>query len=428
MSAVDFGGDLETVMYVAAYMANIGLETRALDLFREVSAAAPHRYEPYVHGLKVAQELNDRDGLQWACVGILNQSWPKEQRDVAERAARAAQALVLELRQAGENDRAAELEKAIAQAQGRDVRIVVTWTGDADLDLLVEEPSGMVCSLRNQRTNGGGVLLGDTFAGGQGAGVSGYREIYECPQGFSGVYRLLLRRIWGKPTAGQATVDIYTHYGSLQEQRIHKQIPIADKDALVLFDLADGRRVEALEDAQIEHIAKAQFEVNRAIVNQQLAQTEGSSAARSGRRPRPPGAHRRVAHRARSQRGLPAGYYHAPGRHELPSHGGHFGRPALRADYRHAALFARRRRDHLQLRHRRPRRRRHGRQRRHSRRRGRRFAGKLTAHQTLRSRGNESESRTFKPAPTQTAVPGERRLAFLGWLNRSGKFTGCASR
>jgi hypothetical protein len=280
MSAVDFSEDLEGVMHVAAYMGEIGLERRALSLFREVSSSAPHRHEPYVLGLAAAQRLGDREGTKWACLGILNQAWPKEQRPIQENASRVARALLLEMQQEGKIDEAKEFELALAEAQARDVRIVVTWTGEADLDLMVEEPSGVLCSLRSQRTTGGGILLGDTYANAKGAGTEGYREVYECPQGFSGVYRLLLRRIWGKPTAGQATIDIYTHYGTQEEQHIRQQAPIGERDALVIFELADGRRQEPLEEAQIETIAKVQMEMNRAILSQQLAQTEDSSAVR----------------------------------------------------------------------------------------------------------------------------------------------------
>jgi hypothetical protein len=280
MSAVDFSEDVDGAMLVGVYMAQIGLDERALAVFREISSAVPHRHEPYVHGLEAAQRLGDQEATQWACLGILNHAWPKEQRHIEENAARVAKALLLEMQRAGNVEEAQQFEAALLEAQARDVRIVVTWTGDADLDLMVEEPSGMLCSLRNQRTTGGGVLLGDTYASSQGAGTNGYREVYECPQGFTGVYRLLLRRIWGKPTAGQATIDIYTHYGTQREKHIRQQAPIGERDALVIFDLADGRRQQPLEEAQIETIAKAQMEVNRAILAQQLAQTSDSSAVR----------------------------------------------------------------------------------------------------------------------------------------------------
>ena len=48
------------------------------------------------------------------------------------------------------------------QALVRDCVVVVSWTGDADIDLLVEEPTGTVCSFRNPRTTGGGLMLGDS--------------------------------------------------------------------------------------------------------------------------------------------------------------------------------------------------------------------------------------------------------------------------
>ena len=43
----------------------------------------------------------------------------------------------------------------------RDCVAVVTWTGEGDVNVLVEEPSGTVCSLRTPRTSSGGILIGD---------------------------------------------------------------------------------------------------------------------------------------------------------------------------------------------------------------------------------------------------------------------------
>ena len=46
-------------MNVAVYMARLGFDERALKLFRQASALEPFRHEPYMHGLKVAQRLNN---------------------------------------------------------------------------------------------------------------------------------------------------------------------------------------------------------------------------------------------------------------------------------------------------------------------------------------------------------------------------------
>ena len=56
-------------------------------------------------------------------------------------------------------------QKALDQAVVRDCVVKISWTGKADLDLLVEDPSGTVCSFRNPRTTGGGILMGDTSSG-----------------------------------------------------------------------------------------------------------------------------------------------------------------------------------------------------------------------------------------------------------------------
>ena len=79
-----------------------------------------------------------------------------------------AKATVERLRKENRAEEADAFEQAMEDARLRDVMVKVTWTGDADVDVMVEEPSGTVCSLQNPRTTSGGVLLGDTFAGGSG--------------------------------------------------------------------------------------------------------------------------------------------------------------------------------------------------------------------------------------------------------------------
>ena len=60
MSAVDMSSDLDVMMEVAIYMAQLGLDRRALQLFREVAFANPLRPEPYALGLASAKRLGRR--------------------------------------------------------------------------------------------------------------------------------------------------------------------------------------------------------------------------------------------------------------------------------------------------------------------------------------------------------------------------------
>jgi hypothetical protein len=168
---------------------------------------------------------------------------------------------------------------ALRDARARDCVVVVTWTGQADVDLSVGEPSGTICSLQNPRSISGGVLIGDVSSEGKAATASGYSEAYICPEGFSGVYRVLLRNVWGRPTSGKVTIDIYTNYATSKQKVIHKQIDLGEKNAVVLFDVKDGRRKEALPEAQVAQVAKVQNAMNRAVLAQQLAGLGNSNAA-----------------------------------------------------------------------------------------------------------------------------------------------------
>ncbi len=278
MSAVDYSTDIDTMLHAALYMADIGLEQRALKTLQNVARLQPHRPEPYVKGLQLASKAGNDKGIQWATCGILSQAWPKDQRAIEYRAQLAAEAMLIKLKKDNRMDEAAAFEQKLKTVTQRDCRVVITWTGDADVDLEVQEPTGTLCSLRNPRTAAGGVMMGDTFANADKASVNGYSESYVCAQGYSGEYRMLVRRVWGKVTAGKVTVDIYT--GNPQEPHIHQQIELDDKNAVVIFEVAHGRRLEPIGVQQLENFQVAQRAAGRAMMEQQLNQLEGSLAVR----------------------------------------------------------------------------------------------------------------------------------------------------
>jgi hypothetical protein len=279
MSAVDFAESDEDVLFIAAYMTHIGLHKRALALCRQVGDLSPSRPEPFLQGLNLAQRLNDIDGIQWACVGIVRQAWPADQKAISENAMRVGKATYEKLLAEKKVGEAKAFDLALRDARARDCVVVVTWTGQADVDLSVGEPSGTICSLQNPRSISGGVLIGDVSSEGKAATASGYSEAYICPEGFSGVYRVLLRNVWGRPTSGKVTIDIYTNYATSKQKVIHKQIDLGEKNAVVLFDVKDGRRKEALPEAQVAQVAKVQNAMNRAVLAQQLAGLGNSNAA-----------------------------------------------------------------------------------------------------------------------------------------------------
>ena len=174
-------------------------------------------------GLRIAQRLNDLEGLTWACQGVLSQAWPQHLQAVADEARLVARATHAQLIEEGRKDEAAAFNKTLEKSAAHDVIIRVTWTGDADIDLAVEEPSGTVCSISNRSTAGGGTLLGDAFPGSGDEEAGNVSETYVCPQGFSGQYRLLIRRVWGNVTTGHATVQLLTDVGRESQKFIRNR-------------------------------------------------------------------------------------------------------------------------------------------------------------------------------------------------------------
>ena len=277
MSAIDLSTEDEDILHAAQYMAVNGMEKRAIRLLKGYAASNPTRTEPYVVALRAAQRIDDVDGIKWATLGVFGQEWP-DHPEIISQARFASQAVKKTLQKSGRMEELEAYETQLAQAAERDCYIKVSWTGDADLDLYVEEPGGTVCSRLVPRTTGGGVALGDKFT--PKAGLSGrVSEEYVLPKGFAGDYRLIIKRVWGQVTSGKVTVAIHNHYRSDSEASMTKQVDIDNEGAIVLFALDRGRRTEPLEAHAIETVVKRQMMVNRNILAQQLADVYSSSAA-----------------------------------------------------------------------------------------------------------------------------------------------------
>ncbi len=126
------------------------------------------------------------------------------------------------------------------------------------------------------------MLLGDSSSADQAAANGTTSETYECPEAFAGTYRVVIRRVWGKVTAGKVTVDVYAHYGTPEEKHMRQQIPLGEQDAMVVFDLDRGRRQEPLAEHQVANAAAGQLAINQAILAQQLNQIATSQSGANG--------------------------------------------------------------------------------------------------------------------------------------------------
>jgi hypothetical protein len=204
----------------------------------------------------------------WACRGILSQAWPKKFQVIVDEAKLVARAVYGQLIEEGRKDEADKFSQELKLAASHDVIVRVRWAGDADIDVAVEEPSGTVCSLENSSSAGGGTLLGDAFPGHGEDETGAVSETYLCPKGFTGTYRLLLRRVWGNVSTGNVTVEILTDVGRPSQRFITKQVPMTEKDALLVFEVKDGQRKDEIAHAQLDHLRDVQRDLNENFLGQ----------------------------------------------------------------------------------------------------------------------------------------------------------------
>lgn len=257
LSLTDFGNaNFESMMYSAAYLTRFERNETALKLYRQASRLAPERPEPYILGLKLARDLADTDALTWAAVGILEYAWTRNYEQIHRDAETAALEAARLFQKRGDAEGLANLQQQIADAKRRDLMITLTWNGAADLDLIVEEPGGTVCSFESPDSPGGGIHLKD----GYGPQADNCREVYVCPKGVSGNYRLRIRRAWGDVVGNRAQLTITKHAGTPQEETVKRIVVLDGDEAVVSITLEDGRRTEPREvnTSQIDPLSAVQ--------------------------------------------------------------------------------------------------------------------------------------------------------------------------
>ena len=279
LSGLDFQGDTNHSFKLATYMAQRGMKQEALELLHDIAMVEPYRYDIYALALPLASELKDNEALRWTCKGILSKAWPIEQADLYQEARLLAIATQARLAQSGRVVESKAFEEEIRAAMVRDIAVRVNWSGQADLDIRVQEPAGTICSLSNPQTISGGVLLGDTSSASARATIDGYSEYYVCSEGYAGQYDILIRKIWGDVSGGKATVEIYTDFGTPEEQRIVKQIDVSERDAVVNVAVKNGHRVQPIAEAQLANIRQKQIKTSHAVLGQLAGDAASSDSS-----------------------------------------------------------------------------------------------------------------------------------------------------
>ncbi len=291
LSSADFARSPADLLALAGYLARFGSGRQALRLCRQVTRLDSSNREAFALAMSVAAKEKDDAALRWACAGVLAHEWPAAQQEVPTRAARLAKAAIERQRKAGRGDEADAFAADIDAALVRDIELEFSWNGDADIDMVVEEPSGTVCSVSTPRSTSGGTLLADVDAGPDKDNGT-HKERYVATEAFPGRYHVLVHRAFGKVAADTVTAELILHRGTDREQRLRRQIPLGAEDTVFSIDVPQGRRREPLLEAQIAQDVAVQQEIGRSILAQQLAGINDPATAGAmsqGRGPTAPG-------------------------------------------------------------------------------------------------------------------------------------------
>lgn len=235
LSAVDPNADYESMMLSAVYLSRFENQTPSLRMYRQASAQVPFRPEPYIMGLGVARKLKDVDAIAWGVEGIFQYAWSgdyEQYHKLAEVAIGEAEAL---LKSQGDLIKLKDFQQRARAAQIRDLEIDLRWAGEGDVDLVVEDPAGQICSYDMVHTASGGVHLRDGF----GPKQDNCFERFVCVRALNGRYRIKVRHVWGNIVGGKAVLTIHRHGEKPKTITVTLQ---AKDEQVVPIEVDKGRR------------------------------------------------------------------------------------------------------------------------------------------------------------------------------------------
>lgn len=218
-----------------------GEYARAGTLLDQAAEKVPHRGEPLIMSINVAQRTKDPKRMAASVDRLLSLGWPGLDDRIRADARQQVETLAKTLREEDKGAEADSLLTALGESEARDLYIRLSWVGDADLDLAVEEPLGATARFRTPRTVFGGSIVKN----GYGAHPE---EVYVCPRAFDGDYTIRIETIYNNPDkpALQATLEVITHEGTAQEHKETHTIALTNDPKPVVANLKGGRRKTAL--------------------------------------------------------------------------------------------------------------------------------------------------------------------------------------
>jgi hypothetical protein len=210
-------------------------------LLDEAMPLVPHRNEPMSMSILLAQKTGDPRRMADGVDLLLSLGWPGQDEYFRVESGNQVETLGKSLEEAGRTQEANELRAKLTASQARDLFVRLTWEGDADFDLLVDEPLGATASYQNPRTVFGGAMLKNGYG-------SHPEEVYVCPRGFDGDYTVRVSTIYTNPEkpVTRLTLETITHEGTPGEKKQILDLNPDKPGKPVVIHLDSGRRKKVL--------------------------------------------------------------------------------------------------------------------------------------------------------------------------------------
>lgn len=261
------------------YKANLG------EILDRLIKRVPHRIEPYLMAILMAELAKNPARMADAAEGILSLGWPGQDEGVRRELRARTEKFAKTLRDEGRGDEAKAMQDRISKATVRDVVVKLRWKGIADLDLTVEEPLGATASYETPRTVFGGSLISN---GRSTDANKSAEETYVCPRGFNGEYVIKVKSIYNAPedpkqAVRQAEMEVITHEGTSQEKKQLFTIDLTSTEIKpVSIRLDDGQRLVAMPFIGPQRAPELPKNLQKAIAGKTQTKPEATKAIGAG--------------------------------------------------------------------------------------------------------------------------------------------------
>ena len=210
-------------------------------LLDEAMPLVPHRNDPIRMSVILAQKTKDPKRMADAIESLLSLGWPGQDEFFRVESVNEVETLAKALREDGKGQEADQLLAKLTASQSRDLFVRLSWDGDADFDLLVDEPLGATASYQSPRTVFGGSILKNGYG-------SHPEEVYVCPRSFAGAYTIRVSLIYTNPDkpVTRLKLETITQEGTSGEKKQAFDLNPDRPDKPVVVHLASGRRKKVL--------------------------------------------------------------------------------------------------------------------------------------------------------------------------------------